>query len=127
MRRVLVVEDELLLREDIAYALRDAGWRVVECSKGEDAVTLLLTGYRVDVLFTDIQLAGLLSGWDVAEACRRVRADFPIVYASGNAADRSRRVHASLFFDKPYQHADILAACDRLIEGPVPSVGSTAS
>ena len=112
---ILVVEDEWLLRDVVAQALRDAGWQVIEASTAEDAIALMRTGHRyIDVLFTDIQLAGRLCGWDVAEQCRAVRADFPVIYASGNAVDRSRRVAGSLFFDKPYSTADVVEACGRL-------------
>jgi CheY-like chemotaxis protein len=72
------------------------------------------SGIPVDVVFTDIGLNGSSSGWAVAEAFRARRADIPVVYASGNAADRSRRVAGSLFFNKPYQPAEILRACETL-------------
>ena len=114
-RVILVVEDEWLVREVIVQALRYAGWQVIEASTAEDAIALTRIGHdHIDVIFTDIQLAGRLSGWDVAEQCRAVRADFPVVYASGNAADRSRRVAGSLFFDKPYRAPDVVEACSRL-------------
>jgi CheY-like chemotaxis protein len=105
-RVILVVEDEWLVRDVVVQALRDAGWQVIALTR---------TGHHhIDVVFTDIQLAGRLCGWDVAEQCRAARADFPVIYASGNAADRSRRVAGSLFFDKPYSAADIVDACSRL-------------
>jgi CheY-like chemotaxis protein len=114
-RVILVVEDEWLVRDVVVQALRDAGWQVIEASTAEDAIALTRTGHHhIDVVFTDIQLAGRLCGWDVAEQCRAARADFPVIYASGNAADRSRRVAGSLFFDKPYSAADIVDACSRL-------------
>lgn len=108
---VLVVEDEWLVREEIACQLRNAGWEVLEASTGEGAVDLLEGKRRIDVLVTDIQLADYLSGWDVAEAFRAVRPDVPVIYASASAADRSRTVANSLFFSKPYKAATILAAC----------------
>jgi CheY-like chemotaxis protein len=65
----------------------------------------------IDVVFTDIQLAGSLSGWDVAEEGRTAQAVMPVIYTSGNPVDRSRRVHDSLFFEKPLE---VLEACRRL-------------
>jgi hypothetical protein len=50
----------------------------------------------------------------VAEQFRAARADAPVIYTSGNAADRSREVRGSLFFDKPYLAAEIVDACGRL-------------
>lgn len=57
-----------------------------------------------------------LSGWDVAEQFRAVRADVPIIYASGNSINRSRAVAGSLFFEKPYRPADLVEACRRLVQ-----------
>jgi CheY-like chemotaxis protein len=62
-------------------------------------------------VFTDIQLAGALTGWDVAEQFRAADPDVPIIYASGNAADRSRSVSNSIFLNKPYRPDDVVAAC----------------
>lgn len=116
-RTVLVVEDEPILRAAIAQELGDAGWKVVQVSTAEGAIAHLQSGAPVDVVFTDIQLAGRLSGWELAEWCRAARADCPIIYASGNAIDRSRSVPGSLFFDKPYQGQHVVEACLRFTTG----------
>jgi CheY-like chemotaxis protein len=102
-RLVLIVEDEWIVRETIADEFRTAGWHVLESSTAEDAIELVRTGRPVDVIFTDIQLAGELNGWDIGEQSRDLRDDITIIYTSGNAVDRSRRVDGSLFFDKPYR------------------------
>jgi hypothetical protein len=36
-----------------------------------------------------------------------------VIYTSGNAMDRSRRVAGSLFFDKPYDQSIVIEACRR--------------
>lgn len=114
-RLILVVEDEWLLRHDIAKAFRRAGWEVLEASTGEGALRLLqAAGHRINAVITDIQLAGYLSGWDVADAVRRARPDIPIVYATGITVDRRRQVSDSFFFSKPYRVADVLETCARL-------------
>ena len=64
---VLVVEDEWLLRDSIAAYLRAAEWGTLEASTGEAALSVL-----VDVVFTDIQLGGAVTGWDVASTFRTV-------------------------------------------------------
>ena len=40
----------------------------------------------------------------------------PVVYMSAQAIDRDRGVPGSVFVAKPYQHIDILSACQRLRE-----------
>ena len=111
---ILCVEDDALLLYSIAHALRSEGWLVLEARTGKEAIAHLHAAIRVDVVFTDIQLAGPLSGWDVADACRTSRHDMPVIYASGNAAERRRAVVGSRFFDKPYDPAVVLRTCARL-------------
>ena len=113
--KVLLVEDEWLIREDIAEHLKAAGWEVLEAGTAEGAIKLLEAAACIDILVTDIQLPGYLSGWDVAEAVRAVQPKVTVIYASGNAADRSRAVARSQFFAKPYRAADIVQACSEAV------------
>jgi CheY-like chemotaxis protein len=112
-RVALVIEDEWLVRAAIVCELKERGWTVVETATGENALALL-AGREVDVVLTDIQLAGPMNGWEVAHAVRTARPGVPVIYASANAPDPSRRVEGSLFFGKPYDPAEIAAACHRL-------------
>jgi CheY-like chemotaxis protein len=113
---VLVVEDEFFVRTDIADFLRGAGYVVLETESGEDAVALCESGMSIDIVFTDINLTGRISGWDVAECCRADRPNIPILYTSGKIIEPGRRVSGSVFLSKPYQRADVLIACERLLE-----------
>jgi CheY-like chemotaxis protein len=111
---VLVVEDEFFVRYGIANALREAGYSVVECGSGEQAVALCRSKAPIDVLFTDINLGGSVSGWEVAERFRMDRPDGAVLYTSGNQIDPNRCCPDSVFVAKPYLHNDILSACERL-------------
>jgi two-component system, OmpR family, response regulator len=111
-RVILVVEDEWVVRSLIVDELKDAGWEVLEAGSAEGAIEQLRdAGARILVLFTDIQLAGGLCGWDVADAFRSLHPQGTVVYASGNTIDRRRQVDGASFFCKPYRAGDILAAC----------------
>ena len=66
--KVLVVEDEELLRAVAVQALEDAGFQVIEATTGEEAIGKCQEA--LDVLFTDIRLPGKINGWDIAERCR---------------------------------------------------------
>ena len=114
-RVVLVVEDEWLIREEIVTELRAAGWMTLEADSAEAAFEVLLAKIPIDLLVTDINLRGPLTGWDVADAYREERASVPVIYASGTTDDRSRKVDASLFLTKPILAADIVDACRRLL------------
>jgi CheY-like chemotaxis protein len=112
----MIVEDEWILRADIAFELDKAGWSVVEASSGEAALGQLYGGAPIDLLITDIRLAGSLSGWDVAEAFRAVKPEIPIIYTSGNSVDKARKVVGSVFLSKPCASGAILETSRALIQ-----------
>jgi CheY-like chemotaxis protein len=114
-RVVLVAEDEFLVRCNIAEYLRDAGFVVLETDSGEEAIALCKLGMSIDVLFTDINLAGSASGWDVAENLRTKRPDVAVFYTSGSFVDQRLCVPGSLFVPKPYRASEILDAFQRTL------------
>lgn len=114
---VLFVEDEFFIRYDIATCLRDAGYVVIESTSGEQAIALARSETSIDMVFTDINLGGPVSGWEVAECFRRERPDIPLLYMSGDRINPERLLPGSLFVAKPAQHSDILVACHQLSSG----------
>jgi CheY-like chemotaxis protein len=57
--RILVVEDELVLRFDVADTLRDAGYAVIEAPRGEDGLQYLKSGIVFDLICSDIRMPGI--------------------------------------------------------------------
>lgn len=113
-RIILVVEDEWLVRMEIAEAFEGAGWIVFEASSGEEAIAFLAEQQPISLLLTDIRLIGAMTGWDVAEAYRAQCPDIPVIYASANPSIAARRVSDSLFIEKPSRISEIVAASERL-------------
>lgn len=113
-RTALLVEDEWLVRMEIADALEEAGWDTIEFSSGEDAVAFLEQQQRIDLLVTDIRLIGAVTGWDVAETARAMLPDIAVIYASANPAIESRLVSGSVFFSKPPHVAELVASSEKL-------------
>jgi DNA-binding response OmpR family regulator len=66
---ILVVEDNVLTRSAISDELRAHGFKVLEASSADDAITVLDT-MRVDLLFVDIHLPGTQNGLDVVRHVR---------------------------------------------------------
>jgi CheY-like chemotaxis protein len=110
--RILVVEDEYLVRDMIAYELTLAGFEVLEAASAEDALALLPKFDRIDLLFTDIRLPGM-NGWKLAEAVRGRHADVPVLYASGYP-DGIQLLPRSKFLQKPYMPSQVLQAAANL-------------
>ena len=111
----LIVEDEWLLRMELADALAAAGWGVLEAGSGEAAVDAIARGAHMDFLVTDIRLPGPLDGWAVADVFRARHPESAVIYLSANPDLAARRAARSLFLGKPCDMAALLAACDRLV------------
>jgi CheY-like chemotaxis protein len=110
--RILVVEDEYMVRDMIVHELTLAGFEVLEAASAEAALALLPKLGRIDLLFTDIRLPGM-NGWQLAEDIRARYADMPVIYASGYA-DRARPLPHSKFLQKPYLPSQVLQAAANL-------------
>jgi len=108
---VLVVEDEWLIRTDIAREFESAGWTVLEAIDGMSALSVLERVGHIDALVTDIRLRGSMDGWDLAKRFRSVDPILPVIFATANLEDKDRRVPHSYFFSKPCRPAEIVAAC----------------
>jgi CheY-like chemotaxis protein len=71
---LMVVEPDVLVRMTIAGYLRECGYRVVEAITGDEALSILAAGIKVDTIFTAVKLQGRIDGFGLAQ---RVRGSFP--------------------------------------------------
>jgi CheY-like chemotaxis protein len=99
-KRVLVVEDEDLVREIVVWALEDMGFEVLDAASGDQAMEFLCKG-AIDLLLTDIRMPGRVDGWTLGERAREVMPDLPIIYASGFSHEPPRMTKGSIFVQKP--------------------------
>lgn len=115
--KILIVEDEFLVRMTLVEALMDEGFDVLEASSGDEAMDLLRAEDRIRLLLTDIQLPGRLSGLDLATRVRRDRPALPIIFMTGrpDAMGRTTSAANDVFIAKPYLPSEVCAAARRLI------------
>jgi PAS domain S-box-containing protein len=83
---ILLVEDDALLRQTMADALRGRGYAVTEAKDGVEALHLLETaepqpGFAL--MFTDVMMPGGINGVDLALHARRKHPSLPVLFASG--------------------------------------------
>ena len=105
---ILIVEDEGLIRFDTVQAFERAGWRAFEAASGEAALTMI-KDHRPSVIFTDINLGGLVSGWDVGSVgCAH---GATIFYTSGEARAQALMPPSGMFFLKPYETLAVIRSC----------------
>jgi CheY-like chemotaxis protein len=110
---VLLVEDELLIRDLIQTSLEDADFLVVSAGHGGEAVQLLDRDQQaVAALITDVRLGDGPDGWAVARYARRIKPDLPVIYFSGHSAADwpSEGVPHSLYLQKPLTAPQIVKA-----------------
>lgn len=105
----LLVEDDALQREVLAEVLKDEGFEVVECSTAEAAELIVATsGTELRALITDNDLAGAMSGTQLAEFARRQFPLMNIVIISGKPIEPLPI--CATFLHKPFAPAQLLEA-----------------
>ena len=72
--RVLVAEDDFLIRLDMAESIRSLGWIVVEVSTADEAIELINCHVEFDLVVTDLNMPGHNDGRELA---RNVRSKSP--------------------------------------------------
>jgi len=113
--RILVVEDERLVREVIVEVLTEAGFQVDEAETGDDAAKLIdADGYTL--ILTDINMPGHLDGIDLATHAHKKKPGIPIVFMTG-CPESSERAQArgALVIHKPYSPATVVRAVRALL------------
>ena len=101
-RRVLVVEDEALIRALLAEELRDNGLTVIEARTADEAKAYLEAGNSVDLVFSDIRMPGSMSGVALARHLRSQDPFLPIILSSAYPGMESIE-GIGPFLKKPYQ------------------------
>ena len=118
-KRVLIVEDEFLIRLTLSEVLTDEGFEVLEAESGDEAAEILSASPDIAVLLTDIQLPGAIDGRTLARRARLARPDLPIIFMTGRP-DRSEADIGGgreIYVAKPYLPSEICAAVHKLLAG----------
>jgi CheY-like chemotaxis protein len=100
---ILIVEDDALVRLSGVGIFIDAGFRMIEAMNSEEALESLETSSDVQLLFTDVDMPGMIDGLALA---RQVHDRWPhigIIVASGQSAPQTHELPAGArFHRKPY-------------------------
>jgi CheY-like chemotaxis protein len=81
----IVVEDDELQREMASVVLEECEMRVIPCETAEEATAILeALNQQPVMIFTDVQLPGLLTGADLAFLARSKFPDARVIVTSGN-------------------------------------------
>jgi CheY-like chemotaxis protein len=102
---ILFVEDEVLIRMDMAEFLRQSGYRVSEAANVAEAIDALSSKFAVDLVVTDVKMPGSMDGFALAEWVRANRAGVEVIICSGDAEAKERASQSQIlgaFLLKPY-------------------------
>jgi PAS domain S-box-containing protein len=115
--RVLLVEDNLALAENVAEILEEEGISVVQAANGERALAKA-SGVRVDLAIIDVRLPDM-SGLQLLSELRRVLVDAEYIIVTGNAtldtAIAAVREGVFAYVQKPFDPFDLVALARRAL------------
>ncbi|MBB3693291.1 ATP-binding protein [Sphingomonas sp. BK580] len=112
--RLLLVDDEELVRAGTAEMLRDLGHHVTEADGGAAALALLDDGLAVDAVLTDYMMPRM-NGAELAAAVHRRDAALPVLVVTGYAGGDLALELPQLA--KPFRRVDLAAALAALTSG----------
>lgn len=123
---VLVVEDEPLVRADLAEVLRQAGLGVIEATSGDEALTFLRTKADIGLVITDIRMPGQTDGLELARWIRAERPEVKVMLATGNFLT-DLGTHVDAIFSKPYSPTNLAKRAIELMRAEQPADAAEGS
>ncbi len=115
--KLLVVDDEPLLRDSLCAVLRKSGYSTQPCDSGQAALTMLMAG-GVDLILLDLHL-GDIDGLDLLGMIRSAGIDTAVIVVSGDSLVESAigalRLGASDYLRKPYEVEVLLHTVRRVL------------
>ncbi|MCY1372113.1 Sensor histidine kinase RcsC [compost metagenome] len=108
--KLLLVEDDFLIRMNTAEVLRDLGHDVIEAGTAAQAISAA-EATSIDILLTDIGLPDMQGG-DLAVAVREIRPGIGIVFATGETSVPPGADPSAVLLVKPYTERSLKLAID---------------
>jgi two-component system, response regulator PdtaR len=113
--KVLVVEDEPLIRLGLAAAIEDAGHQVLEAANADEAVRRLTAGNEFRVVVTDVDMPGSMNGIQLAHYVRGHWPEVQILVISGKVGVAPAELPSGAqFLPKPYQEPKLINLIETL-------------
>jgi two-component system cell cycle sensor histidine kinase/response regulator CckA len=117
---ILVVEDDARLRKTATNILLGRGYQVIEAGDANEALRLIDSNTRIDLLFTDIVLPSSMDGTQLARAVLDRRPETRILFTSGYAAEAELMDQLPIrpieMLAKPYRYADLTAKVREILD-----------
>lgn len=119
MALILIVEDEVFIRQSAEWAIEDLGHSILLASDLNEAIVHLSAPAVIDALFVDMRLSALpFGGYEVANQAIALQPHLRVLYTSGtplNAEMTDRFVRGGQFLQKPYSSDQLGASLEHLL------------
>jgi two-component system, NtrC family, response regulator HydG len=119
MARILVADDQEMIRDSLASTLVREGHEVIAAGDGPAAVARLGNGTRFDLLITDLKMPKM-TGIELLAEAKRLRPDMPVVlmtaFATVTTAVEAMKLGAYDYIQKPFDGDEIKLLVDRTLE-----------
>jgi CheY-like chemotaxis protein len=125
MKTILIVDDEQTARHLLRYVLQLDGYQILSAYNARDAIKMLETGERPDLIISDVMMPGML-GTDLVQhlAADPALQHIPVILVSAYH-DLSRVGKTAAFVYKPYTPNALLALVAELLAEPNPPPNNT--
>ena len=118
MAKILIVDDQEMMRDSLAATLAREGHEVVACTDGPLAVTRL-GGAKFDLMITDLKMPKM-TGIELLQETKRVRPEMPVVlmtaFATVSTAVEAMKLGAYDYIQKPFDGDEIKLLVERTLE-----------
>lgn len=113
--KILVVEDEVIIADNICDTLEELDYEVLEPAINFTEAIETIEKDRPDIAILDIQLSGRKTGIDLAEVIRE-KYDFPFVFLTSNAdiatVKEAKKVMPSAYLIKPFSKEELFTSIE---------------
>lgn len=121
-KRILVVDDESILRETLAEYFRDAGFECLTAVSAEEAVDIV-KNHKIDLIITDVNMPPGMSGIEMIKHLYSISLIKPVIVITGynaNIAELQKQgeyQNVIKVFEKPFDCDEIIMVAQRSLSG----------
>ena len=122
MKKILIVDDQIEVRELVEVTLRYGNFKILQASNGLDAIAIVKKE-KPELVIMDIMMPGEIDG---LETIRRIKSDLQtktckiiMLTAKGQDTDKEKGVELDIedYFVKPFSPLDLINKIEEVLEG----------
>jgi len=120
MKKILVVDDAITMRQLVAATLKSAGYEVVDARDGVDALKKLETEGRFNLIVSDVNMPNMDGITFLKEVKANMKHKFtPVIMltteSQASIKEEGRKAGAKAWIVKPFKPNDLLAVVKKII------------